>query len=125
MKTRRVEKKQLFRGCSPYRDLNAYRGPDSPGSVARIRRQLAFRRGFDVGKHVGGATAGKEAGNDFRRNGKSSAGKLLRCDVGHDRFAVYEDAVAIENEHTRPLDRPNRIVIACDARDRIWTGAIA
>ena len=71
-----------------------------------IRRQLALRRRLDIGEHVGRAPAGKETGDDVRRDHEAGTRQLRGRHFGHDRFAVDQHAVAVKDEHRRSPARP-------------------
>ena len=72
-----------------------------------IRRQLALRRGLDVGEHVDRAAAGKETRRRSPATPRSRrASAPVRRHFGHDRFAVDQHAVAVEDEHGRSPTRP-------------------
>jgi hypothetical protein len=70
------------------------------------RRQLALGGGLDVSQHIGRTPAGEEPGDDLWRHRKADTRQLLSGHVGHDRFAVDQDAVAVEDVHGRPPKRP-------------------
>ncbi len=71
-----------------------------------IPRQLALRRRLDIGEHVGRAPAGKETGDDVRRDHEAGTRQLRGRHFGHDRFAVDQHAVAVKDEHSRSPTRP-------------------
>ena len=68
----------------------------------KIGRQLAAGGGLHLGEHVGGAAAGEIVRDNIRRQRKAGAHELLRYNGGSQRFAVDENAIAVENDHGSP-----------------------
>ena len=67
--------------------------------VVRLRRKLLVVGLFDRGKHVGGAPAGEEAGDNVRRQRIAGAGEFIRGDFSCNQFTINENAIAIKDDH--------------------------